>query len=113
MAAGSTVADFTALEALTGVVDNEWYIVRSVRGRYTYDSAGTASANGDITRVHGEGGRWYADGSIYSENVPSGDAELPVTVNRKVSASGGGFTISTVYKNGGGGNSTWTTENFT
>ncbi|ESA38442.1 hypothetical protein N836_31370 [Leptolyngbya sp. Heron Island J] len=113
MAAGSTVADFTTLEGLTGVSDNDWFLVISQGyGRYVYDSAGTAAANGDITRVHGAGGRWYASGQIFSDNIPSGPAELPVQVSRTEPGSTGGKEINRIYWNGGGGNSTWNSESI-
>ncbi|NEZ65675.1 hypothetical protein D0962_23445 [Leptolyngbyaceae cyanobacterium CCMR0082] len=108
MAAGSVVADLTALEALTGVSDNDWFLVVSQGyGRYVYDSAGTASENGDITRVHGTGGCWYASGMIFSDNIPSGPAELPVQVNRTLAGSTGGKEVIRLYWNGGGGNTSW------
>lgn len=111
MSAATTVADLTALAALTGVQDGEWYKVSSQgRGEYVYDSGGTAAANGDITIVHGAGGRWYASGSIFSDNIPSGPAELPVQVNRTEPGSTGGKEVNVIYWNGGGGNTTWNSE---
>lgn len=111
MAAGSVVADFTALEATTGVSDNDWFLVTSMGyGRYVYDSAGTAAANGDITRVHGAGGRWYASGVIKSSTAPTGAAQLFVQVCEQATGSSGDI-ITEIYWNPGGGSTSWTSQN--
>ncbi|MEM9805859.1 MAG: hypothetical protein AAF959_11310 [Cyanobacteria bacterium P01_D01_bin.56] len=106
MATGSVVADFTALEGLTGVSNNDWMLVASAGyGCYVHDSDGTAAANGDITRVHGAGGRWYAVKQIYSATAPTGACQLPCLVLTPNPASTG--NDMQLWGNTGGGSADW------
>jgi hypothetical protein len=111
MSAGAIKADLTALVAvdMTGHTTGFFKVLSTGGTDYIYDSGYSGTFNSPFIVEHtgGGGGAWFASGTMTIDSTPSGIAEYPITVKRRITGSTGGYETDRFYMNGGGGSDIW------